>query len=76
MKTIFVTFSIERMQKDFTTECKKYAIKCQNDKEAKACASDLYSMDGINYIRINRCNRINRNAQVFDFENYNKPYKF
>lgn len=77
MKAIYVTFQIKPT--DFVKsllglKTSHYAIKCDNEKDAREAASDVYSIDGVTYIRINRRGRLrHRDTKILPYGiNYDK----
>lgn len=74
-ENIYVTFHVKRINKELGLIISRYAILCNNMDEALECASDVYSVDGVQYIRLRKSKPL-KNVTTFTFENYNKPYKF
>lgn len=73
MNTIYVTFQIKP-----TAHCmslryktKHYAIKCSSLNNAKEAASDIYGIDGVSRIYINKCGRLkHKDTKVILFGSY------
>lgn len=59
MKTIYVTFQIRPTAycKSLGCKTKHFAIECHDDAQALKAAADVNSLDGISYIRYNKCLR-------------------
>lgn len=74
MKTIYVTFQIkptEFISLLLGLKTEHYAIKCDNEEQALEAASDIYSFDGITYLRINRCGKLrHKDTKIIQYENY------
>lgn len=70
MKTIYVTFHVKK-QPYFMASTRIsyfYAIKCSNISDAKEAASDVNSIDGVLYVRINKSGRLpHKNTKVILF---------
>ena len=65
---IYVTFQVK--YGIFTHKpTKYYAVKCKDIEEAMAVASDIYSYDGISYLRINKCGKIRKDATIMNPNN-------
>lgn len=62
MKTIYVTFQIKPTDlcKSLGIETKYHAIKCSSERDAQDAASDINSIDGVSYIRINTTGKLRR----------------
>lgn len=45
-------------------ETEYHAIGCRDYDRAVAIASDVYSLDGVTYVRINRCGRLRHKDKV------------
>ena len=65
-KPIYVTFSIRPTDyvRSMGYENKYYAVKCDTMDNAMEAMSDINSIDGISYLRINKCGRIRKDAKV------------
>lgn len=50
------------------SECK--AIECDNFSIARAVASDIYSLDGIAYVNINKCGRLPKGSTIISYTDY------
>jgi hypothetical protein len=46
------------------------AIECPDEHSMMECARDIYSYDGIDNLRINRCGRIAKGTTVHSYEDY------
>ena len=58
---VYVTFQIRFTDFVAATTGKKveyHAIKCNDYDQAVTIASDVYSLDGVSYVRINRCGHL------------------
>jgi hypothetical protein len=68
-----VTFQI-RFPKTIAKPTKYFAISCCNEKVAHDVASNIYSLDGISHIYINKCGRFKHDTKVIsaDLTNYEK----
>ena len=60
MKNIYVTFQIKpsRYFQGLGFQTKHYAIQCANEQDAREAASNIYGLDGISYLTINKCGRL------------------
>lgn len=76
MKKIYVTFQIKKVIgfNEYTPifDTFKYAVECDNIKEATEIASDIYSIDGIRYLNINKSGRIKKDVKILNKNNYLK----
>lgn len=67
---MYVTFQIAYHHFWQRWKTVRYAVKCPNEKIALEVASDINSIDGISYLRLNRCGKINKNCRVISSEDY------
>lgn len=51
---------------------KYFAVRCQSEQQAKEVASDVYSIDGISYLKIKKSKRLRKDAIFCTPENYLK----
>ena len=65
---IYVTFQVKPRILTYLPT-KYYAVKCENMEEARNVASDIYSYDGISYLRINKCGKIRKDATIMNANN-------
>lgn len=72
---MYVTFNVRNLP-CFGGKIDRYAIKCKNIEQAKEIAADVYSIDGISYLRINEKSKPHKNARVFDGNRYFEPGYF
>lgn len=66
-KFVYVTY--HRMNVDGTRSC-QFAIPCQDEYTAMACASDIASRLGFRYVRINLTGRFTEGVKHVSFEEY------
>ena len=62
---IYVTYQFRptSFARSLGAETERYAVKCRTYDQALGIISDLNSLDGVSYIRINRCGQLkNRNT--------------
>ena len=64
---VYVTFQIRPT--DFVTattgkEVEYHAIKCSDYNQAVTIASDVNGLDGVSYVRINRCGHLKHKAKA------------
>lgn len=62
MANLYVTFQIKPtfMGRALGIKTKYYAIKCETYDEATDVALDINSLDGVTYLRINKCGKLSR----------------
>jgi hypothetical protein len=54
---------------------KKYVVVCKNYEIAQKIAANAYSLDGIKYLRINKCGRTNvKNPIILTPEEFIKTF--
>lgn len=46
------------------------AITCKDFEQAREVASDMYSYDGVKYLKINTNGKLAKDARVFTFKDY------
>lgn len=46
------------------------AIECPDEHSMMECARDIYSYDGIDNLRINKCGRLAKGTTVHSYEDY------
>ena len=46
------------------------AIRCENEEQLRDCVMDICSLHGLMNLRINRCGRIPKHADVISYEEY------
>lgn len=65
-KTIYVTWIIRPTEfcRSIGYKTKHYAVKCDNENQAYEVISDVNAIDGVSYLRMNKCGRINKDAKV------------
>lgn len=51
-----------------------HAVECESESEAYEVASDVNSLDGISYLRVNKCGRINKQSKVITADEYWKKH--
>ena len=64
---VYVTYQIKptALVREMTgKETEYYAIKCRDYDQAVVIASDVNSLDGVTYIRINRCGHLKHKGQI------------
>ena len=64
---MYVTFQFRphpTVKYSFGVDTKKYAIKCETIDEAHEIMADVYSLDGVSYIRLNKCGKIPKGPKV------------
>jgi hypothetical protein len=64
---VYVTYQIKptALLREMTgKETEYYAIKCRDYDQAVVIASDVNSLDGVTYIRINRCGHLKHKGQI------------
>lgn len=44
---------------------KRYAVKCNGELQAIGVANDLFSLDGVSYVKFNKCGRFKHKDIVF-----------
>ena len=60
-KLMYVTFQFKPSKYVETVmgvKTRKYAIECETLDEAHEIMSDVNSLDGVSYIRLNKCHRL------------------
>jgi hypothetical protein len=72
----YVTFQMKPCDfaKAMGIETKYYAVECNNDEEVKEIMSDVYSIDGVTYIRVNKGTTRMKGRQVLSVEEYKKSF--
>lgn len=63
----FVTFQIKKVT---SSTADKFAVICTNESMLKDVLTDAYSIDGITYLRINRCGKLNAQVVRLTYEEY------
>lgn len=66
-KKIYVTFQIKSISDMWTM---RYAVECNDKEQARFVASDLYSINGVSYIRLNFSGRFKKGTILCTTENY------
>ena len=59
MKKYYITFHIKYV----TGVQKFYAVKVEDMQQAQDVLSDVYSLEGYNYIRLNKCGRLHNKSR-------------
>lgn len=54
---------------------KFYAVNVENMQQAQDVLSDVYSLEGYNYIRLNKCGRLHNKSRYY-IMNYNDYFSF
>lgn len=71
--SIFVTFQFRPTpfaeQQGFKTE--KYAVSTNTIDEAREIAADVYSLDGVSYLRINKCGKLTKGTKTITYHKTN-----
>lgn len=76
-KKIFVTYRTKPSNyvcRLTGAKAKYYAIECVDEKEALEIASDINSLDGVSYLKINKSGRIRKDAIRSNAETYLTDY--
>lgn len=58
---MYITFHIKYVTQ---RQC-FYAVKVDNLQQAQEILSDVYSLDGYNYIRLNKCGRLYKKSRYY-----------
>lgn len=58
---MYITFNIKYVT---GRQC-FYAVKVDNLQEAQEILSDVYSLDGYNYIRLNKCGKLHKKSRYY-----------
>lgn len=53
----------------------QFAITCKDFEQARDVAMDMYSFDGIKYLKINTNGRLAKDARVVSYEDYKDNYR-
>lgn len=68
---MYITFHIK-----YVTERQCfYAVNVENMQQAQDVLSDVYSLEGYNYIRLNKCGRLHNKSRYY-IMNYNDYFSF
>lgn len=74
MKSVYVTFRLRRVEVSanggLVMQAYRYAIPCTDINDAREVASDVYSIDGITHIYINKIGRLKKGVILLPRENY------
>lgn len=70
-QVFYVTFQIRYVTKNKPL---KIAVKAFCYEDAREIAADAYSIDGINYLRINRCGRVSKDYEKLSISEYRKRF--
>ena len=80
MAKLYVTYKTAHVV--FDTECgacslpkfvkTSHAISCPDKESLLECARDLYGYDGINYLKLNYCGRLQKGTVVHSWEDYQR----
>ena len=68
---MYITFHIKYV----TGVQKFYAVNIENLQQAQDVLSDVYSLEGYNYIRLNECGRLHNKSRYY-IMNYNDYFSF
>lgn len=62
----YVTFQIKppRILRENGIATRYYAIECPSMDKTLEVASDIYSLDGISYLKINKCGRLRKGVVI------------
>lgn len=65
MKKIYVTFAVPHLLQ----EDEKFAVRCDDMKQAREVGLCAYSLDGIKNVRIRKCGKP-RNRMIMSYDDY------
>lgn len=66
-KFVYVTYQFEYVN---PCEVEKFAVKCNDMETAREVASERYSLEGIKYLRINKCGKLPKGTKIIDYQTY------
>lgn len=68
---IYVTFQVKPSNycKNLGYTTQRYAIKCENMEQALKRMRDVYSYEGISYLRLNKCGRLKKRTTILTWQN-------
>lgn len=70
-KYVYVTFQI-KSAKVLNVPTKRYAVQCKDMDEALEVASDINSLDGAAYIRLNKSGRLRKGVKMLKVGEYGR----
>lgn len=68
-KWVYVTYQIKPTEfvRNLGYKTQYFAVRCKDEEDALEALMDLNSLDGVTYLRINKCGRIRKDAKIVNY---------